>query len=558
MNARRVASVRRLLADLRRSETRGDALRKVRRRAASVVRSRTGRSASDKAATHHRCHGRDQAAGLLVRRRVVATGQGGVRARRPDDPPRWTRPGAQGRQAGRPAAREGGPGRGDRAGRAARAGRDSKRGGPGRRHRMERRLGDRRGRGSPAGWRRGVGDGSCAAPAPSPAVRSGVDEDPRPRRRRPRDVHPGRGGRRGAGRRERRGPPTRPGHRRSRPSPWTPAPWSTSPVGSSPSGSENAPPNWWRSSVGGRPSTSTIAGGVRWPGSSDGSTADRPPSRPASIPVAVMGYQTPDHTLTSGNLGRLHPDPVPARQPRPAQQRDVLRRRRARGAGDGAAGTRPARTSPARRGRARCTWSRSIATSAAPATCPRGPGWSPSADHMHPLYDLRYDFPYHPNIRPLFISFHVNRVEMLSDEAQDYLRRHGPVGCRDWNTVFLLLSAGIDAFFSGCLTTTVDMIFPAREAAYRGKGVGRADRQSAEGRRRRRRNVRQYSHQADEHRSDVADRRPPRRERHPRRLSAGPRSSGHGPTCTPTSRSSPSAFPSTSRPTAPVMLASRA
>ena len=36
-----------------------------------------------------------------------------------------------------------------------------------------------------------------------------------------------------------------------------------------------------------------------------------------------------------------------------------------------------------------------------------------------------------PNIRPLFISFHVSRLEMLSDEALDYLRRFGRVGCRD-------------------------------------------------------------------------------------------------------------------------------
>ena len=57
------------------------------------------------------------------------------------------------------------------------------------------------------------------------------------------------------------------------------------------------------------------------------------------------------------------------------------------------------------------------------------------------------------------MSFHVNRLEMLTDEAQDYLREHGPVGCRDWNTVYLLLSAGIDAFFTGCLSTTVDALF---------------------------------------------------------------------------------------------------
>ena len=42
--------------------------------------------------------------------------------------------------------------------------------------------------------------------------------------------------------------------------------------------------------------------------------------------------------------------------------------------------------------------------------------------HMHPLYDLRYDFPYHPDIRPLFLSFHINRLDMLSDKAKEYLR----------------------------------------------------------------------------------------------------------------------------------------
>ncbi|MDP9221476.1 MAG: hypothetical protein M3P23_13200, partial [Actinomycetota bacterium] len=82
-------------------------------------------------------------------------------------------------------------------------------------------------------------------------------------------------------------------------------------------------------------------------------------------------------------------------------------------------------------------------------------GW-----HMHPLYELRYDFPYHPNVRPLFTSFHINRLGLLTEEAVDYLRAHGPVGCRDWTTVYLLLSAGVDAFFTGCLTSTVDAVFP--------------------------------------------------------------------------------------------------
>jgi hypothetical protein len=82
-------------------------------------------------------------------------------------------------------------------------------------------------------------------------------------------------------------------------------------------------------------------------------------------------------------------------------------------------------------------------------------GW-----YMHPLFGLRHDFPLHPNLRPIFVSFHCNKREMLNAEAIDYLRRYGPVGCRDWTTVDLLLSIDVPAFFSGCLTTTVDTVFP--------------------------------------------------------------------------------------------------
>lgn len=82
-------------------------------------------------------------------------------------------------------------------------------------------------------------------------------------------------------------------------------------------------------------------------------------------------------------------------------------------------------------------------------------GW-----HMHSLFRLRFDLPYHPNINPIFVSFHVNRVNTLTPPALEYLRVHGPIGCRDWTTVDLLLSAGVDAFFTGCLTTTVNAVFP--------------------------------------------------------------------------------------------------
>lgn len=82
-------------------------------------------------------------------------------------------------------------------------------------------------------------------------------------------------------------------------------------------------------------------------------------------------------------------------------------------------------------------------------------GW-----HMHNVFDQRTDFPLNENVRPLFVSFHVNRAELLTSAAVDYLKQHGPIGCRDWATTYLLLAAGIDAFFSGCLTTTIDTVFP--------------------------------------------------------------------------------------------------
>lgn len=78
-----------------------------------------------------------------------------------------------------------------------------------------------------------------------------------------------------------------------------------------------------------------------------------------------------------------------------------------------------------------------------------------------------YDFPLHPHLRPIFISFHCNRPAMLTSAALDYLRAHAPIGCRDWSTVDLLLSAGVPAFFSGCLTTTIGAVFPELAADQR-------------------------------------------------------------------------------------------
>ena len=225
-----------------------------------------------------------------------------------------------------------------------------------------------------------------------------------------------------------------------------------------------------------------------------------PPEVPAgAVPIAVMGYQTPDHMLTSGNLG----DYIQTL----ALLGNVARHSNVTFSGDEGLGelarelqerVQPDLRVPEVQGSVHLVpVDREFSSGSA---VPQGAWMVAFGWHMHPLYDLRYDFPYHPNIRPLFISFHLNRLDMLTDEAQDYLRRHGPVGCRDWSTVFLLLSAGIDAFFSGCLTTTLDMLFPPREEAYRGNGVVAVIDRPTKAAGRDVRKVRHYSHQADEYR----------------------------------------------------------
>jgi hypothetical protein len=79
---------------------------------------------------------------------------------------------------------------------------------------------------------------------------------------------------------------------------------------------------------------------------------------------------------------------------------------------------------------------------------------------MHAIFELRYGFPFHRNLRPIFVSFHCNKRDLLTPQATEYLRTCGPIGCRDWTTVDILLSIGVPAFFSGCMTTTVSNVFP--------------------------------------------------------------------------------------------------
>lgn len=62
-------------------------------------------------------------------------------------------------------------------------------------------------------------------------------------------------------------------------------------------------------------------------------------------------------------------------------------------------------------------------------------------------------------IDPFFVSFHINNTAapfMLTDKGIAYLKKHEPIGCRDQFSADTLKAKGIDAYFSGCLTLTLD------------------------------------------------------------------------------------------------------
>lgn len=73
-------------------------------------------------------------------------------------------------------------------------------------------------------------------------------------------------------------------------------------------------------------------------------------------------------------------------------------------------------------------------------------------------HNIRYWVP-SEKINPLFVSFHLNSTAapfMLTEKGISYLKKHEPIGCRDKFTVQILEEKGIKAYFTGCLTLTLD------------------------------------------------------------------------------------------------------
>lgn len=67
------------------------------------------------------------------------------------------------------------------------------------------------------------------------------------------------------------------------------------------------------------------------------------------------------------------------------------------------------------------------------------------------------EWPPASSIVPALEGFHLATDSLLhSEKTVDYLKRFGPVGCRDSHTVSVMRSYGVDAFFSGCPTLMLE------------------------------------------------------------------------------------------------------
>jgi hypothetical protein len=68
------------------------------------------------------------------------------------------------------------------------------------------------------------------------------------------------------------------------------------------------------------------------------------------------------------------------------------------------------------------------------------------------------EWPPHPWLTPIYLGFHIRLFQaptLVSAKALEHYRRFGPIGCRDRYTLSLLMSHGVDAFLSHCLSLTL-------------------------------------------------------------------------------------------------------
>lgn len=76
--------------------------------------------------------------------------------------------------------------------------------------------------------------------------------------------------------------------------------------------------------------------------------------------------------------------------------------------------------------------------------------------------DLPENFPPAESINPLYVSIHINSTivdKIFTPESIAHFKKFQPVGCRDFYTRDLLISKGIDAYYSGCMTLTLGQTY---------------------------------------------------------------------------------------------------
>lgn len=76
------------------------------------------------------------------------------------------------------------------------------------------------------------------------------------------------------------------------------------------------------------------------------------------------------------------------------------------------------------------------------------------------------NWPPSSKIHPLFVAFHLNllaKKELTNPDSIAYLKKHEPIGCRDFDTMNTLKSYGLEAFFSGCMTLTLGKKYKSNE-----------------------------------------------------------------------------------------------
>lgn len=86
-------------------------------------------------------------------------------------------------------------------------------------------------------------------------------------------------------------------------------------------------------------------------------------------------------------------------------------------------------------------------------------------------FDCLKSWPPSDSIDPLLISMHFNASDdvkkvLSSKESEDFFSSYGPVGCRDYSTLNFLNELGIDAYYSGCLTLTLEKTSPKTHRKY--------------------------------------------------------------------------------------------